>query len=275
MSVRIVDGFLVGTLLDDKDREWPIKRFPQVSARGPLTINVPNLVMHTTETDGYIETLRFPSQWQCGEGILGQHIRLGLSGDAVNNWDTVAQQIEMVGRSQVGVWLPKESTLGPAVALTAWLHKTGRIKTGLKRPTEAWPTVVDRLPAAVESYYRRRAGLWPNTPGVYGHIEIPDNSHWDPGGFNYDKFFERVSVTLMGGEEAMRLDEYWDGEAAYRAAYNNLNGDPGPVPDGHTEAFNRGWSSARWAARNPGPGAHKHPEKAEVGHGHNIKGETI
>lgn len=252
MTITITDGWISGSLPDDTGREWPIVQHRQASARGPLTVPVPNLILHTTETNGYVEQLKFPSQWQCGEGKIGQHIRLGLAGDSVNNWDAVAQQIEMVGRSQVGVWLPEDATLGPVVALVAWLHETKRIKTGLKRP-KLWPVAVDQLPAAVDSYYRRHQNVWPDEPGVYGHIEIPDNSHWDPGGFNYPKFFARVQTVLEGGDDVTTADDIIDGSAAGRVAA--LAEDP---PAGKSAIWKWAFNEAqriKAAAKTPEPAA--------------------
>jgi hypothetical protein len=248
MTVEIRDGWLHGSLPDDTGKEWPIVRHPQTSARGPLATDVPNLILHTTETDGYVETLKFPSQWQCGEEKIGQHIKLGLAGDSVNTWDGHAQQIEMVGRSRLERWLPREETLGPVVALTAWLHKTDRIKTGLKRPA-LWPVVLDKGPQAVTSYYRRHAGVWPGTAGVYGHVEIPDNSHWDPGSFDYPRFFARVQAAIDGGDEDMGFEDYKEGQDAFLDGKSL--GDEWP-PD-----KKRGWKAenrVKKAAETPEPG---------------------
>jgi hypothetical protein len=242
MSVDIRDGWLFGSLPDDTGREWPIVLHPQASARGPLATLVPNLILHTTETAGYVDTLKYPSQWQCGEGVIGQHIKLGLAGDAVNNWDSYAQQIEMVGRSSLGLWLPDEQTLGPTVALVAWLHQTNRIKTGITRPT-FWPTILDKGPQAVTTYYRRKAGLWPDTPGVYGHVDIPDNSHWDPGSFNYPVFFARVKKALAGGNDDVNFDEYVNGWKAHRAGLTKN-------PD-WSAAKKFGWTAREEATENP------------------------
>jgi hypothetical protein len=260
MTVQITDGCLIGALPDDTGREWPVVQHRQNSARGPLKAGTHNLVMHTTETDGYVETLRFPSQWQCGEGKIGQHIRLGLAGDSVNTWDLVCQQIEMVGRSQLQRWLPEEQTLGPTVALVAWLHTTERIKTGLRRPA-LWPVMVDTpigsgLPAS-SLYYRRRQNLWPDVPGVYGHLEIPDNSHWDPGGFDYPRFFARVQAAIEGGD----MSEWTDGNKAYREAFAKKGSDPGAPPDGKPAQWRDGWAAARFPFRNidpTQPGPHEH-----------------
>ena len=253
--IEIRDGWCSGSLADDTGREWPVVQHRQESSRGALLANPPNLILHTTETDGYVETLRFPSQWQVGEGKIGQHIRLGLAGDAVNEWDRVAQQIEIVGRSLVHKWLPREPSLGPLVALVAWLHRSGRIKTGLERPAD-WPVFVDQLPAAVPTYYRRRAGLWPSVPGVYGHIEIPDNSHWDPGGFDYPTFFARVKAVRDREDDVAFGEEFMNGSRARRAGK--------PLPDDATAAFEFGWrqeARIEAATKTPEPGTpapHEH-----------------
>lgn len=268
MSVQIVGGWLTGSLPDDSGHEWTVVQHRQASARGPLKAGAPNLILHTTETDRYLPSLKYPSQWQCGDGQIGQHIQLGLAGDAVNNWDLYAQQIEMVGRSRVERWLPAEVTLGPVVALVAWLHRQKLIKTGLKRP-KLWPVVVDQLPAAVPTYYRRLQGVWPDEPGVYGHIEIPDNSHWDPGGFDYPRFFARVQATLGIGDDMPddRLDQLQAGTDAFWAAYKLAGKDPGPPPANKPAWFNKGWGNARRGSAFPKPG--------EPGpHNHNLIGKA-
>lgn len=248
MAVTITDGWLSGSLPDDTGKHWPIVRHEQTPT-GLQKILVPNLVLHTTETDSYIPQLKFPSNFQCGDGVIGQHIRLGFSGDAVLVHDNENIGIEMVSRSKLYLWLPAESTLGPTVALVAWLHSAGRIKTGIKRPAK-WPDVLDRGPEAVLGYYRRHAGLWPNVPGVYGHVDLPDNQHYDPGSFNYPKFFARVQTVLNGGGEEVAFADYKDGvrdskagevnhkpaNADYTFGYNqeerikHAAGTPTPVP---------------------------------------------
>jgi hypothetical protein len=91
----------------------------------------------------------------------------------------------------------------------AFLHRRGLVNTALKRPDrQSWPLQVDRLPAATDDYYRRKAGLWQRQPGVYGHIEMPGDEHWDPGGLNYPVLFEMVSDVLnAGGDKEMGLSE--------------------------------------------------------------------
>lgn len=234
MTVKIEDGWVSGTLPDDTGKEWPVKQFRQPAARGDLKVEVPNLVLHTTETDGYIETLKYPSQWQTGEGIIGQHIKLGLAGDSVWTYDTILQQIEMVGRSKLGLWLPGEPTLGPTVALVAWLHKKGLIRTGVSRPARLkdLPLVLDKGPQAVKSYYRR---MVPDEPGVYGHVDIKDNTHWDPGSFDYDTFLSRVMTAINLEEDDRMFTEWYAGFRAHEA------GEPEPA-DGFAK---KGWNDRK------------------------------
>lgn len=247
--IEIQGGWIVGTLPDDTGREWPIVHHQQ-SSRGP-TVPDPDLCLHTTETAGYVETLEFPSQWQVGEGKIGQHIALGMQGDAVLEHDAEVVGIEMVGRSELRTWLPQESTLGPCIALVAWLHKTGRIRTGLKRPA-GWPIVLDRMPAAVASYYRRHDGTW-RKPGIYGHVEIPGNSHYDPGSFDYPTFIARVQAVLDDkGDEDVRLDKMIDAQQKFRKRAKELGKDPGPPPDGMADPDAiEAWVHARFLYNHP------------------------
>jgi hypothetical protein len=136
-------------------------------------------------------------------------------------------QIEITGFSNIARWLPFRHALQPLVALVAFLHKRRLIKTGLSRPTDDWPIAVVHLPAAVFDYYRRSAGLWPDFPGVYGHIELPGDDHWDPGGFDYPEFFGIVR-DVLGGDEDMRMDELIKGHQAYREKFKSKGEDPGP-----------------------------------------------
>jgi hypothetical protein len=261
MSVTISEGWVSGTLPGPGDKEYPIKRF----AQGPyysLAQVKPNLVLHTTETDGYVEHLEYPSQWQVGEGIIGQHRPLwakgeALKGDTTN--DPYAMQIEIVGRSQLDLWLPKPGSLGPLVALMAWFQQRGLVKSAVTRPTN-WADKLDRGPQATSTYYRRQANLWPSTAGVYGHVDIPDNDHWDPGSLEYAQLFRMVlDVTGDSGSDEMAFAEFADGQDAFLAG-KEIN------PDWSADK-KRGWRTEKriaTAATLPQPttisvGSHSHP----------------
>jgi hypothetical protein len=256
MSVEIKAGWLYGTLPDDTGKEWPVSRSQQASS-GSQNGTPVNLVLHTTETDHLVSTLQYPSNFQCGDGKIVQHIKLGESGDAVWTYDRDGIGIEMVGRSNLKLWLPQESTLGPTVALVAWLHETGRIVTGVERPRQ-WPLVLDKLPAAVVGYYRRsdpRA-----LPGVYGHVDLNGgNSHWDPGSFDYTTFFARVNNTLNGGADEMAYADFKKGVRDAKAGT--------PVAQPNNEDYVFGHSMETRATSNPKPGA-------PAPHSHQYAGQT-
>jgi hypothetical protein len=260
MTITVSEGWVSGTLPGPGGKEYPVRRF----AQGPyvkLAPAKPNLVLHTTETDGYVEHLEYPSQWQVGEGFIGQHRPLwakgeALRGDTTN--DPYAMQIEIVGRSQLELWLPKPTSLGPLVALMAFLHQREFVRTALARPTN-WSEKLDRGPQAIESYYRRNVGLWPETAGVYGHVDIPGNSHWDPGSLEYAKLFQMVRDVLGGGDDEM--SDYERGMAEFAKAAREGNPDK-EASDAWTPEKKQGYRDMRLVYNHqPGTisvGSHSH-----------------
>ena len=87
------------------------------------------------------------------------------------------------------------------------------------------------LPSAALPRRRRRhsASGVRTAPGVFGHIELPGDDHWDPGGFDYPEFFGMVR-DVLGGDEDMRMDELIKGHQAYRDKFKSRGEDPGPPP---------------------------------------------
>lgn len=258
MTVTITDGWMSGSLPDDTGRTWPVVQARQVATGSQNGASVA-LVLHTTETDHLVPNLQYPSNFQCGDGKIVQHIRLGSSGDAVFTWDRDNIGIEMVGRSQLKLWLPAESTLGPTVALVRWLADTKRIN-GVVRPYD-FPDVLDQLPAAVTTYYRRKDPR--AKAGIYGHVDLTQNDHWDPGSFNYTAFLKRVTT---GGEE-MAYADYKDGVQAAR------KGDP--LPANANNDFTFGYNLEKRiqaAAKTPVPT----PSTTVAAHTHDVswKGKT-
>jgi hypothetical protein len=146
VTYEIRNGWVEGKLRGLNGDLFPVKHFPQ----GPYDRRQrghPRLCLHTTETGGYVQNLRFPSEFQVGEGIIGQHKPLWARGEAVDELDEQVLQVEIVGRSQLGVWLPRPTSLNPLVALLALLHRRHFVATARVRPSEnRWPLELDRLP---------------------------------------------------------------------------------------------------------------------------------
>jgi hypothetical protein len=91
-------------------------------------------------------------------------------------------QIEVAGHSHEKPWLPDELTLDSLAHLLAALSFPNVAGIPLSRP------FVDRMPPgpwATEHFIRRRSGHWGKTPGWYGHVEVPENSHWDMGAIRW------------------------------------------------------------------------------------------
>jgi hypothetical protein len=196
MTYEIINGWIVGKLPGPDGMLIPVKHFPQ-SPYERRQRNNPVLCLHTTETHGYVEDLRFPSEFQVGEDVIGQHRPLWARGAAVDEHDHDLLQIEIVGFSKLDPWLPKPENLSPLVALMALLDRRGFVATALKRP-DRWPVRLDRLPAAVDTYYRRHE-VW-DDPCVHGHVEIPGDEHWDPGSLDYPTLFSMVRDVLAAME---------------------------------------------------------------------------
>jgi hypothetical protein len=256
VTARIREGWIHGELPGPQGRTYQVEREPRHDfSFVRLTIPRPNLVLHTTQAPDLKERYRtwdFPPQFGVGDHRIVQLFPVWAQGKASKAEDARAMQIEITGFSNIARWLPFRHALQPLVALVAFLHKRRLIKTGLSRPTDDWPIAVDHLPAAVFDYYRRSAGLWPVVPGVYGHIELPGDDHWDPGGFDYPEFFGMVR-DVLGGDEDMRMDELIKGHQAYRDKFKTRGEDPGPPPQNRSDDFKEGWRQARFAANNPPP----------------------
>jgi hypothetical protein len=61
-------------------------------------------------------------------------------------------------------------------------------------------------PWATESFQRRNAGKWGVEAGWYGHVEIPENSHWDPGALLWSSIIARAhELDTMGPKRLATL----------------------------------------------------------------------
>lgn len=236
MTYEIINGWVVGKLRGPDGELIPVKHFPQ----GPYERrrrNQPLLCLHTTETHGYVENLRFPTEFQVGEGVIGQHRPLWARGSAVDEHDHDLLQIEIVESSRLDPWLPQSESLRPLVALLALLHRRGLVATALRRPGR-WPIRLDRLPAAADTYYRRHE-VW-DRRFVYGHVEIPGDEHWDPGSLDYPALFSMVHDVLAAKEvdSEMLSDnqiegiQFANGMRRYLDTPDNEPVEPGPHRQG-------------------------------------------
>ena len=193
MTYEIRNGWIIGQLPGPNGSQVRVKHFPQMPYERRRREN-PRLCPHTTQTSGYVLNLRFPSEFQVGEDVIGQHRPLWARGAAVDEHDHDLLQIEIVEFSRLDRWLPKPSSLTPLVALLALLHRRDFVATALSRP-EPWPIVLDRLPAAVDTYYRRHE--------VWGR-SVRLRSRRDPRGRTLGPGIARLSGVVLDGATSSR-----------------------------------------------------------------------
>lgn len=119
----------------------------------------------------------------------------------------------------------------------ALLHRRGFVATWLRRP-DRWPTRLDRLPAAVDTYYRRHEVC--ADPFVYGHVETPGDEHWDPGSLDNAALSSMVGDVLAAKEvEGEMLTDnqlegirFANGMRRYLDSPQNEPAEPGPHRQG-------------------------------------------
>jgi hypothetical protein len=176
--------------------KYPVEQ-ANCPATGPVNLRAPRAgVLHTTEGSFEGAYNEFRTKYaphfligrdKAGKVRIVQFVSLGNYASALENHsggvetNTIAvAQIELVGYSKQAPWQADAGVSDALASLLAELHTVCGIP--LTRPfSDAMPPG----PWAVESFSRRHAGKWGRVAGWYGHIEIPENSHWDPGAYKW------------------------------------------------------------------------------------------
>lgn len=114
------------------------------------------------------------------QGIY-QHVDTSVAARALRNVEGGVQtnrhsaiQIEVVGFAARAKALP---TLQNVAQLCRWLEQTHNIP-------QAWPAGFPKTatPAGKDpGGHNRSASIWASHGGHYGHSQVPENQHWDPG----------------------------------------------------------------------------------------------
>lgn len=160
-------------------------------------------ILHTTEGgwDGAMSVFRqhFAPNFMVGRNPEGkveivQFIPIGKMAAAVQNlaggvetnrWARV--QIEIVGFSSLKPWLPGEDVCHALASLFDAIHDNPLGGIPLKRP---FPDTLEAgITWASASNPRRRSGKWGTVSGWFGHVEVPENDHWDCGSLQVQDIF--------------------------------------------------------------------------------------
>ena len=93
-------------------------------------------------------------------------------------------QIELVGYSKQTPWMPDPKVAHALGALMRTLHE---VSFGDATPSGIW---------AIEGNSHRQSGTFGSKPGWYGHVDLPENAHWDPGALKWSVLFARREVPI-------------------------------------------------------------------------------
>lgn len=147
---------------------------------------------HTTEggnLPSYGEGQTDAPTFTIGTDTVWQHRGLGKSCGTLRNEPGgipetnrfIRIQFELIGFSSQESWLPSSSFQREALAA---IKELAHDKLDVPRD-HVWPDRQDDGTIAVESYHRRHS-KFPNVAGWYGHVEVPENSHWDWGSLRWN-----------------------------------------------------------------------------------------
>lgn len=181
-------------LAKTSDGKYPIERIPCPHPDGKVDLSKPPTgVMHTTQ-GGWDSAMSVFTQHYAPIFLVGPHriaqlVPLGYMAAALehdgptetNRW--ARAQIEVCGYSKTSPYSFDAATSETLASLLATLKVEARIP--LTRPfPDAMPPGGTNVWART-SFARRHAGVWGKVAGWYGHVEVPENSHWDPGALRW------------------------------------------------------------------------------------------
>jgi hypothetical protein len=164
----------------------------------------PTGVLHTIEgnLDSGLGVFRrhFAPHFALDAHRVVQLIPLGTIGAALENRPGGVEtnaitraQIEVAGNSRTEPWSFDGPTTNALADLMATLAHAAGIP--LERP---FPDAMPPLPWATTAFSRRQAGKWGRVAGWYGHVEVPENAHWDVGAFKWSDLMEHARQVAGG-----------------------------------------------------------------------------
>ncbi len=169
---------------------------------------VPAGVLHTTEGgwDSAMSVFRrhYAPHFLVGKDAharvrIAQLIPLGYMAAALENDPGGVEtnrlatvQIELVAHSSTQPWAVGPDVEKALAALMATLKTVQGIN--LRRYWSDWP--MPPLPWASESFPRRHAGIWGRWNGWFGHMDVPEGDHWDPGAYKWGPLLNKAKSLL-------------------------------------------------------------------------------
>jgi hypothetical protein len=165
----------------------------------------PTGVIHTIEggLDGGMSVFRvhFAPHFTLDEERIIQLVPLGTMAAALENHaggvetNGIARvQIEVAGHSREHPWCCDPPLDDALAGLLATLQHAADIP--LSRP---WPDAMPPKPWATYEFARRKEAKWGHVAGWFGHVEVPENEHWDPGALEWETILGKARQIAGGG----------------------------------------------------------------------------
>lgn len=118
-------------------------------------------------------------------GDIGTALKNLTGGGETNRW--IRCQIEIVEFSKLPAWLPKwQETCEALASIYDWCKEELGIP---KRAAYTQPLTAGVI-WATSSNPRRRAPKFGKEAGWFGHVDVPENDHWDPGSLQLAPLFK-------------------------------------------------------------------------------------
>lgn len=198
-------GFLTKTIGGRKIEHMPCPHPGEPVETGAPAVGVLHTIEGSLGSGLSVFQQHFAPHFALDGRRIVQMIPLGMIGLACENHAggvetnrIMRAQIEVAGKSQQKPWLPDAQMTEVLADLMATLHHAAQIP--LTRP---FPDKMPPLPWAKFEFSRRRAGKWGKTAGWFGHVEVPENQHWDPGALQWNKVLRRART--IAGENGAAL----------------------------------------------------------------------
>lgn len=172
-------------------------------------------VLHTTEGswDSALSVFKqhYAPHFLVGPGRIAQLVPLGKMSTALEHprgtqeTNRIAKaQIEVVGFSKEHPYVFDARTMDALASLIAKLKTFAGIP--ISRP------FIDKMPPppwATTNFSRRKAGKWGKVAGWYGHVEIPNNAHWDPGNLIWSTLMAEANSKLNHVKPKPKIEPPW------------------------------------------------------------------
>ena len=242
---------------------YRVEHMPMRHPAGQVDLSVREGVLHTIEGSLESGLAVFRSRMATPHFTVGrdrtgrvrviQHVPLGEPAAALKNMAGGVEtnfegevQIEIADRSRATPWLPEQYVTDALAELLVALRRVVGIPL-----THPFPDNPGRQPWATTSFSHRRAGKWGRVAGWYGHMDVPENDHWDCGWLRWSTLLAAAQGKDDSPVEGARITEAdWE----FGRWHHGLGefADFGPrAPDQRPAWYPQetpagGWAAARW-----------------------------